>query len=192
MGCRDVGHTVEMSFLRGGGGEDGVQGQRRPPLPARFSWRKRGFQGQKRRGEKGEEFLVELPTGKMLGRNWLVCSGGRHAFTSQVRCQIPGQWVPPTPFSAAHLRRRVGAWRRPQELQGREGEDARSKVLAAPERPEDGRQLRPKSEAPPRGSSPRGARTAWGPSSGPCRSVSRAPQAPGDPDRRPALRKQRR
>lgn len=23
-------------------------------------------------GEKGEEFLVELPTGKMLGRNWLV------------------------------------------------------------------------------------------------------------------------
>lgn len=111
---------------------------------------------------------MELPTGKMLGMNWLVCSGGRHAFTSQVRCQIPGQWAPPTPFlgspppsvggRVAQATRAPGARRSSPSGQRMEGSSFPS------QRPLPGG----RSPRRPAWARPRGARAAWGPSSGPC------------------------
>lgn len=180
--------TVEMSFLRGGREKTGFKANTGLP----FQPVSRGANEVSEVGEAAWEkekrvVMVELPNGKMLGMNWLVCFGWCHASTSQVQCQILGQLVPPTPFSAAHLCRQVGAWRtqaapvaRSHELKGREGEDARSNVLAVPEWP-DGRQLLPKSEGPPpasgqqpsapRRARPRGAPKAWGPAPGHVASV---------------------
>lgn len=89
------------------------------------------------------------------GRNWLVCLGWRHALTSQVRCQIVfsrhlsqqpapvGRWAHGAGHPRGRATRAPGARRRGCAVQGPR--------LAVPERPEDGRQLLPKLEAPPRG-----------------------------------------
>lgn len=202
--------TVEMSFLRGGREKTGFKANTGLP----FQPVSRGANEVSKVGEAAWEkeksvVMVELSNGKMLGMNWLVCFGWCHASTSQVQCQILGQLVPPTPFSAAHLCRRwARGARRPLPWPGptsSRGEKARMRgptSSLSPSGQMEGssfpsqRALPPPSgqqPSAPRRARPRGAPKAWGPAPGHVASVRsgclslRLPgsAAPGDPDQTP-------
>lgn len=126
-----------------------------------------------------------------------MLAGANASTRAKPKCQILGQSVPQTPFSAARLGRQAGAWRTRAALPwakatGAQGARRRGCTvrLAVPAWPEDGRRFLPKSEGPPThttGGSPpcpawarsRGAPTAWGPSPGPrCLCAHRLSVAP--------------
>lgn len=104
---------------------------------------------EKRRGEKKSFWWNRRMARCLAGTGWCVWAGATHSRAkSGAKSQASGfhRRLSRQPTS-------VGGWARGAGHRSSRGE----KVV--PERPEDGRQLLPKSEAPPRGRSP--GRPAW-------------------------------